>query len=266
MFISQKISTQPISFQENFVGCWTNKNSSQETKRSNKFEDGSSRLQKKQRIQCPSLSPATIFDLNIMDLKSPVRASKEGLAHYGDFDVLSGRGGGTNIHPGNRDFRDLINKYRKVYLLAKKNDKPNISMYAVNEIRKNNGRFLKKNEKSGLWYEIGDAAAREKTSQAFRQRATENRKLLLQNEQYEQQIRANAEKNRIDNFVNQSLVQQGRPMMNEETMPMMDPFSLQNLFANNNGCSAAAHEKNQGDFQTNSNPFLGDHLDNLFAI
>lgn len=52
----------------------------------------------------------------------------------------------------------------------------------VNAIREKNGRFLKKIEKTGLWFEIGDDAAREKTSQALRQRAPEMRKLLLDHE------------------------------------------------------------------------------------
>ena len=52
----------------------------------------------------------------------------------------------------------------------------------VNSIREKEGRFLKKVEKTGLWFEIGDDAAREKTSQALRQRAPEMRKLLLDHE------------------------------------------------------------------------------------
>ena len=44
------------------------------------------------------------------------------------------------------------------------------------------GGFLKKN-KDGQWYEVGDDGAREKTSQALRQRAPEMRKILFENEQ-----------------------------------------------------------------------------------
>lgn len=95
------------------------------------------------------------------------------------------RGGGTNVHPGNRTFRDLINLHRRAYLKARKNDKPAISRAIVRQIRENNGRFLKKDEKSGLWFEIGDDAAREKTSQALRQRAPEMRKLLFDTEREE---------------------------------------------------------------------------------
>lgn len=113
--------------------------------------------------------------------------SKEGIKFYSRNDVLCGRGGGTNVHPGNRRFRDLINANRRAYLKARKNDKPAISRTIVRTIRDMNGRFLKKDEKLGLWFEIGDDGAREKTSQALRQRAPEMRKILFEDEQRQQQ-------------------------------------------------------------------------------
>ena len=120
----------------------------------------------------------------------PVLPSSVGTSFFNDADVLSGRGGGTNVHPGNRQFRDLINLHRRAYLKARKNDKPAISRAIVRSIRENNGRFLKKDEKSGLWFEIGDDAAREKTSQALRQRAPEMRKLLFDTEREEARVAA----------------------------------------------------------------------------
>jgi len=110
---------------------------------------------------------------------APVEASMEGIENFRDNDVLSGRGGGTNVHVGNRNFRDLINFHRRTYLQARKNDKPAISRAVVRAIRESGGRFLKKMPKSHIWYEIGDDAAREKTSQALRQRAPEMRRLLF---------------------------------------------------------------------------------------
>lgn len=114
--------------------------------------------------------------------------SKEGIKFYSRNDVLCGRGGGTNVHPGNRRFRDLINANRRAYLKARKNDKPAISRSIVRTIREMNGRFLKKEEKLGLWFEIGDDGAREKTSQALRQRAPEMRKILFEDEQRQQHV------------------------------------------------------------------------------
>lgn len=112
--------------------------------------------------------------------ETKVAPSSVGLSSYEANDVLSGRGGGTNQHEGNCHFRTLINKNREQYLRAKKNDKPFISLAIVDIVRRRNGRFLKKDEDAGLWYEIGDDAAREKTSQALRQRAPEYRKQLLE--------------------------------------------------------------------------------------
>ena len=43
------------------------------------------------------------------------------------------------------------------------------------------GRFLQKDEKSGLWYDIGDQKAREKTSQALREGAPEIRREITTN-------------------------------------------------------------------------------------
>ncbi|GKY93329.1 hypothetical protein MPSEU_000300500 [Mayamaea pseudoterrestris] len=119
-----------------------------------------------------------------------VPAAKEGQAFFTDQDVLSGRGGGTNVHPGNRRFRDLINVHRRAYLKARKNDKPSISRNIVRQIRASGGKFLKKDEKSALWFEVGDDAAREKTSQALRQRAPEMRKLLFDTEREEARVAA----------------------------------------------------------------------------
>jgi hypothetical protein len=123
------------------------------------------------------------FDLPIDTSTTILPPSKVGTSVFNEHDVLSGRGGGTNVHFGNRSFRDIINKYRTLYLRSKKNDKPAISRAIVKEIRSRGGRFLKKNEKDNLYYEIGDAQAREKTSQALRQRAPEMRKLMFEQQQ-----------------------------------------------------------------------------------
>jgi len=122
------------------------------------------------------------LDTNETNDPPPILPSKVGQVTFDENDVLSGRGGGTNVHPGNRNFRDLINLHRRAYLKARKNDKPAISRAIVRSIRGTGGKFLKKDEKTGLWFEIGDDAAREKTSQALRQRAPEMRKLLFDSE------------------------------------------------------------------------------------
>jgi hypothetical protein len=133
--------------------------------------------------QAPPVDMVLKLDFEDGTAPAPVEASKQGTTEIEDNDVLSGRGGGTNVHPGNRNFRDLINLYRRSYLKARKNDKPSISRAIVRAIRESGGRFLKKGSKSDLWFEIGDDAAREKASQALRQRAPEMRKLLFDSEE-----------------------------------------------------------------------------------
>jgi len=88
-------------------------------------------------------------------------------------DVLCGRGGGTNNHAGNESFRDLVNERKRTYLNSSKREKPLVSRSIVEAVRnrKPPGRFLTKDDKTGLWNDIGDQKAREKTSQALREGA-----------------------------------------------------------------------------------------------
>lgn len=97
-----------------------------------------------------------------------------------DHDVLCGRGGGTNNHIGNENFRVLVTRKKREYLNSSKREKPLVSKSIVDEIRGMNppGRFLQKNESTNLWYDIGDQKAREKTSQALREGAPEIRREL----------------------------------------------------------------------------------------
>ena len=192
-----KFNFQPLGMNSNMPGSAP---ALQDEKRKLQLDDNEDNevnkpLQKKMKvaedstIQPPPLNlELKLDDDNDSTAPAPVSASKEGMSYFADNDVLSGRGGGTNVHPGNRNFRDLINLHRRAYLKARKNDKPAISRAIVRAIRETTGKFLKKDEKSGLWFEIGDDAAREKTSQALRQRAPEMRKLLFDTEREENRV------------------------------------------------------------------------------
>eukprot|EP00536_Pseudo-nitzschia_multiseries_P015662 jgi/Psemu1/69591/estExt_Genemark1.C_9270014 len=94
-------------------------------------------------------------------------------------DVLSGRGGATNSHSGNRAFRSLVKQYQNDYLKAKKRDKPQVAAEVVEIIREKGGRFLRRyptKSEGVFWIEIGDVRAREKTCQALREGAPEIRR------------------------------------------------------------------------------------------
>mmetsp|Transcript_17426 Transcript_17426/g.25769 ORF Transcript_17426/g.25769 Transcript_17426/m.25769 type:complete len:874 (-) Transcript_17426:249-2870(-) len=88
------------------------------------------------------------------------------------YDVLFGRGGMTNNHPGNRRFRDIISLHRPDYVRAIKIEKPNVARRIVAAIRTGTppGRFLKRNPKDLKWYDVGNRHATEKTSQALREK------------------------------------------------------------------------------------------------
>lgn len=93
----------------------------------------------------------------------------DSLAEVNTHDVLCGRGGGTNSQIGNRRFRKLVQEFQPTYLLARRKEKPLLARTIVLIIRKRGGRFLKKDEDSGELFEVGDAKAEAKTSQALRE-------------------------------------------------------------------------------------------------
>lgn len=90
-----------------------------------------------------------------------------------DNDVLSGRGGSINVHPGNEKFRRLVEQRKRVYLSSRfKLEKRLVASSIVSDIRNQDppGRFLSWNGRVGVWCEIGDKKARDKTCQALRER------------------------------------------------------------------------------------------------
>ena len=99
-------------------------------------------------------------------------------------DILFGRGGYTNNYPGNIIFRDLIRKHEFSYLSASKSEKAMIIDDILTKIRSMTppGRFLKKDTATNKWYDVGDERAREKISQALREKAPKLKKLQEINE------------------------------------------------------------------------------------
>ena len=95
-------------------------------------------------------------------------------------DILYGRGGGTNHHPGNKRYRKLVEDRKIEYVNSKRLDKPVVALDIVKKWRSQSppGRFLKMDDKTGLWSDVGDKKAREKTSQALREKAPQIRREL----------------------------------------------------------------------------------------
>ena len=95
-------------------------------------------------------------------------------------DVLYGRGGGTNHHQGNKRYCLLVEEKKVEYVNSKRLDKPVVALNIVKKWREQSppGRFLKLDEKKGTWSDVGDKKAREKTSQALREKAPQIRQEL----------------------------------------------------------------------------------------
>jgi len=84
-------------------------------------------------------------------------------------DVLFGRGSRTNSHDGNIFFRSLVSSARLRYAATERRYKSSIAIMIVFDVKRRNGRFLKKDEKTGRWVEVCDKKARIKTSHALRE-------------------------------------------------------------------------------------------------
>lgn len=89
-----------------------------------------------------------------------------------DDDVLLGRGGRTNHHPGNAKYLELKLEIQSRYLAALKEDTTQISQVlvdAVHNLPGNGGRFLKLRASTNEWYEVDSRTARKKASQTLRE-------------------------------------------------------------------------------------------------
>ena len=89
-------------------------------------------------------------------------------------DVLCGRGGSTNRHVGNTNFRDLVSGNKALYVTLTKRQKTMVARSMVQAICCQNlpGPFLQKDAKTGLWFDIRRPRALEKTSQALREKSS----------------------------------------------------------------------------------------------
>jgi hypothetical protein len=94
----------------------------------------------------------------------------EGIVSPKKSDILSGRGAGVNLHPGNVFFRKLIQTNKQVYIKADPGEKKRIIKRIV-EVAENHGRFLKQDQNSEFWVQVSSEDARKKTGQALRENA-----------------------------------------------------------------------------------------------
>ena len=102
--------------------------------------------------------------------KKPKRIIDESIAiEPTENDVLFGRGGYINIHPGNVRFRTKAFELRTWYEASTKEEKYNISKMLIESVKGEGHRFLEKTS-DGLWHEVSGNGVRKKASQALRER------------------------------------------------------------------------------------------------
>jgi hypothetical protein len=87
----------------------------------------------------------------------------------GALDICCGRGKGRWNSPGNQRFKEVVQENLQRYADATtKAEKSKVVESVVTEVHKLGGRFLKQNESSGNWYQIGPHDTRSKVAHAIR--------------------------------------------------------------------------------------------------
>jgi hypothetical protein len=86
-----------------------------------------------------------------------------------DLDVLCGRGGKVNQHPGNMVYRKVVEYNKPFYQSVHKRNRMLVSQSIVQSILNYGGRFLTSTSKDKSWTTIEFKKAVQKTSQALRE-------------------------------------------------------------------------------------------------
>lgn len=80
----------------------------------------------------------------------------------------------SNHHPGNEWYRRLIRSNRPLYRACPKHTKLLVAKAIVQAVQEQQGRFLERDLKNGVWYVIPYKRAVDKTSQGLRERERED--------------------------------------------------------------------------------------------
>jgi hypothetical protein len=95
-----------------------------------------------------------------------------------DIDVVLGRGGKSNHHPGNKRYRSEVQNLQKWYKASDKSEKTELSQHLVNFVHSYQGRFVKQEKGTGRWYVVSNLVARRKASQALREHMSLEERML----------------------------------------------------------------------------------------
>jgi len=96
---------------------------------------------------------------------------------YVDFtqkDILFGRGGRSNHHPGNKAYRTIVTDQQSHYRNCDKNEKTKVAQGIVDYVLTTiGGRFLELDKETQRWFLVPNVVARRKVGQALRENNTE---------------------------------------------------------------------------------------------
>lgn len=143
-------------------------------------------------VECINAEEIDVVAMNVKN--EPDAANQDIDVEPHDNDVLCGRGGDINIHPGNMKFRKLVTTNKRVYLTSRfKREKRIIAERILKDIKRQSpsGRFLTRSVKDGPWLEITDVKARDKVSQALREGAPKLRQQFYEEDQANESPRMN---------------------------------------------------------------------------
>ena len=131
------------------------------------------------QISIPAMAPTATAVPVQGELSSDPEPPSSGPIEPREADVLFGRGGRTNHNPGNIRLREVVNSYKSIYRQAKKVDKPKVAKLIVAALRATSppSRFLRLNEATNQWEDVGDRRATEKVSQTLREKDRDEREL-----------------------------------------------------------------------------------------
>ena len=104
------------------------------------------------------------------DQPPPTRPLVDSFTDLLETDVLCGRGGKSNHHPGNKQYRQLICQMKAGYrTIGSKSQKTDLSRAIVEHVYELGRRFVKYDQPTGNYVVLTASEARKKTSQALRE-------------------------------------------------------------------------------------------------
>jgi len=123
---------------------------------------------------------STSSDIQVSKKKATKRKPRKiipDVKEYVEFtetDVLFGRGGRSNHHPGNKAYRDIVTRQQDHYRSCDKNEKTKVAQGIVDHVHNEiNGRFLELDKDCQRWFLVPHVVARRKVGQALRENNTE---------------------------------------------------------------------------------------------